>query len=481
MFIVTAVILTAFQLISFSRDRANFPSGMVIADIPIGNLGRAEAANRILVTYSSPIELRYNNAIIQIRPNSIGFELDLEGMLTAADLQRVDRPFWAGFWDYLWNRQRPPSIIPLRSTLDRERTRSYLVNEIASRYDEPPTAPVPVPGTTNFTQGKPGSVLNVDRAIDLIDTALQSPKNRVVNLSFENTLAPRPALQNLQILLQQIFLVNGFDGIADLYLEDLQTGESIHFGYQNGSTLPIDPDIAFSAESSIKIPIMVSVFRRTDEPTPPQIINSMSLMIQESGNAPADVLMDQTLSKGIGPLEVTQDMQMLGLQNTFLGAYMARPDFLSRNETPSNLRTDLNTNPDPFSQTTPLDMGMILEDIYMCSQNGGGAFAAAFPEKITQGECQQMVSLLAGNKTVAILLQAGLPEGTQIAHKHAYATESDGLIHTMGDSGIIYTPGGNYILSIFLHDPVQMVFDPANRMMAELSEAVYNYFNIQQQ
>jgi len=85
------------------------------------------------------------------------------------------------------------------------------------------------------------------------------------------------------------------------------------------------------------------------------------------------------------------------------------------------------------------------------------------------------------NKTVAILLQAGLPEATQIAHKHAYATESDGLIHTMGDSGIIYTPGGNYILSIFLHDPIQMVFDPANRMIAELSEAVYNYFNIPQQ
>ena len=76
----------------------------------------------------------------------------------------------------------------------------------------------------------------------------------------------------------------------------------------------------------------------------------------------------------------------------------------------------------------------------MCSNDGGGALAAAFPGKISQVECQQMVDTLANNKTVAILLQAGLPEGTKIAHKHAYATESDGLIHTMGDSGIIYTP-----------------------------------------
>ncbi len=102
---------------------------------------------------------------------------------------------------------------------------------------------------------------------------------------------------------------------------------------------------------------------------------------------------------------------------------------------------------------------------------------AAFPEKVTQAECKQMIALLAGNKTVAILLEAGLPEGTQIAHKHAYATEGDGLIHTMGDSGIIYTPGGDYIISIFMHHPVQLVWDPINRMVAQVSEAVYNYFN----
>jgi beta-lactamase class A len=187
--------------------------------------------------------------------------------------------------------------------------------------------------------------------------------------------------------------------------------------------------------------------------------------------------MDKVLTKGVGPLEVTQDMQMIGLQNTFLGAYMARPDFLDRIETPANQRTDIVTDPDPFSQTTPLDMGSVLEDIYMCANNGGGALVAAFPDKITQAECQRMIALLAGNKTVAILLEAGLPEGTQIAHKHAYATEADGLIHTMGDSGIIYTSGGNYIISIFMYHPVQVVWDPVNQMVAQISEAVYNYFN----
>ena len=88
-----------------------------------------------------------------------------------------------------------------------------------------------------------------------------------------------------------------------------------------------------------------------------------------------------------------------------------------------------------------------------------------------------MIGFLAGNKTVAILLQAGLPEGVRIAHKHAYATESDGFIHTMGDSAIIYTPGGNYIVSVYLHDPVQVVWDPVNKMVSEMSQAIYNYYN----
>lgn len=477
-FVFSAVILTTTQLISYSRIRSNFPQGLTIAGIPVGGLNRQVAAQRLLVAFSTPIELRYNNAVIQIKPNVAGFELDLEGMLTAADLQRTSQPFWVGFWDYIWNRVLPTTDVPLKAKVVEDRLRAYLTSEISSRYDQPPTQPVPIAGSTGFLPGKPGSVLNVDRAVQLIGDALRSPTNRVVSLSYENTSAPRPSFKNLEILLQQIIKLNNFAGVIDIYLEDLQSNDAIHFGYQNGSTIPVEPDIAFSAESTIKIPIMISVFRRVDEPTPKNIMDQIGLMIEQSGNDPADTLMEAVMSKGVAPLEVTQDMQMLGLQNTFLGAYMAKPIFLQKFVTPANQRTDINTDPDPWSQTTPSDIGQLLEDIYMCSNNGGGALAAAFPGKISQTECQEMVDFLANNKTVAILLQAGLPEGIKIAHKHAYATESDGLIHTMGDSAIIYTPGGNYIVSVFLHDPVQLVWDPANKMVAELSQAIYNYFNV---
>jgi beta-lactamase class A len=102
---------------------------------------------------------------------------------------------------------------------------------------------------------------------------------------------------------------------------------------------------------------------------------------------------------------------------------------------------------------------------------------AAYPGEISQAECQQMVSLLAGNH-IGMLLQAGLPDGTRFAHKHGWVTQIDGLIHDMSDAGIVYSSGGNYVVTLYLHHPVQLLFERVNGLAAQLSTAVYNYFNL---
>ena len=145
-------------------------------------------------------------------------------------------------------------------------------------------------------------------------------------------------------------------------------------------------------------------------------------------------------------------------------------------ETPANQRQDVFTDPDPYSQTTPSDIGMLLEDIYQCSQTGGGALPAVFPGEIDQADCLQMNTLLINNR-LPMLLTAGLPEGTPIAHKHGWVTVN-GVINTIGDAGIIYSPGGNYVMVVFLYHPVQLVWDSASLLVTELSNAVYNYYNL---
>ncbi len=471
------MILAIVQLVTYSRIRASFPLGTVIAGVPVGGLDQQQAAERLVQAYSYPVEVHYGNAVVQIRPAVVDFDLQLETMLAVADQQRVNQPFWSAFWDYLWNRLPAPSEVPLRATFSEERLRIYLKDEIASRYDQPATSAQPVPGSTNFASGTPGLTLDVDRAVTLISDALRSPVARVVNLSVVKVSPPRPSFQNLQILLQQVIESSGFDGLTELYLMDLQTGQELNFANENGNALT--PGIAFTAASTMKIPIMVSTFRRTDEPLAANLSDLMTLMIERSENDPADRLMEQVMDRNLGPLQLTKDMEDLGLPNTFLAGYFyAGAPLLRRISTPANQRTDVNTAPDPYNQTTPAEMGMLLSDIYQCSQSGGGTFAAVFPGEISQNECRQMINFLVLDK-IGVLLQAGLPEGTQFAHKHGWVTDPvDGVIHTISDAGIVYSSGGNYILTVYLYHPTQVIWDQANVMVAKLSLAVYNYYNL---
>ncbi|HSM26135.1 MAG TPA: serine hydrolase [Anaerolineaceae bacterium] len=474
--IVITVVLLVFQLVSYSRIRASLPIGSVIGGVPVGGLDRQTAADRLVKAFSVPIEIRYNEAIIQIRPSSIGFELDLESMLTAADQQRIKQPFWSGFWDFLWGRFPRPDPIPLRTRLSDERVKSYLREEVAIRYDKPASDAIPIPGSTQFQPGDAGTKLDVERASVLINDALSSPTNRVVNLTYSLIEPSRPSFPNLEVLLKQVLDGTGFDGLTEVYLLDLQNYQELNFAYQNGQT--IRPNIAFTAASTMKIPIMVSVFKRSPDPVPQNILDQIELMIERSENDPADRLMENALEGNLGPLLVTDDLIELGFENTFLAGYFyPGAPLLKRIESPANRRSDINTNPDIYNQTTSTEIGMLLGDIYQCSTQDGGALKAVFEGQITQDECRSMINYLAGNR-IGVLIQAGVPETTQVAHKHGWITESDGLIHAISDAGIVYTPGGNYVLVIFMYHPVQLVFDTANYVMAQLSSAVYNYYNI---
>lgn len=474
---ILAALLIVVQLVTYSRIRASFPLGTVIAGVPVGGLDQQQAAERLVQSYSFPVEVHYGSSVVQIRPSVVDFDLQLETMLAVADQQRVNQPFWSAFWDYLWNRLPTPTEVPLRATFSEERLRIYLKDEIAARYDQPASAAQPVPGSTNFSAGSAGLTLDVDRAVTLIGDALRSPVARVVNLSVVSVSPPRPSFQNLQILLQQVIDASGFDGLTEVYLMDLQNGQELSFAYENGASLT--PGIAFTAASTMKIPIMVSTYRRESEPLPADLGELMTLMIERSENDPADRLMEQVMDRNLGPLQVSDDLKELGLSSTFLAGYFYPGAPLLRSfSTPANQRTDVYTAPDVYNQTTAIEMGMLLEDIYQCAQSGGGTFAAVFPGEISQGECRQMINYLVLDK-IGVLLQAGLPEGTQFAHKHGWVTDpTDGVIHTISDAGIIYTPGGNYIMTVYLYHPTQVIWDQANLMVAKLSIAAYNYYNL---
>ncbi|HUS83880.1 MAG TPA: hypothetical protein VMX56_01950, partial [Anaerolineales bacterium] len=389
-----SVALLFFQLVAYSRQRSHLPLELTIAGIQVGGLVPTEALERLLQVYSSPIELYYDENLILLNPANVGFRPDTDVMLAAAELERTGTPFWAGFWDFLWKRSGEPQSVPLKAEYSVTQLEEYL-KDIAARYDEPPIPAEPRPGTPFFTSGTPGRVLDLGLAEELIGAVLQSPTGRNVNLPVIGNVVPRPTLETLEILLRQNIEVDDFDGLVVIYVTDLRTGDNFHFATLNGVDLDVEPDIAFSAASIIKINIMMALFRYEDEPLDPETDRWLYEMITESGNDPSDWIMQRIETYDIpGPLLVTETIQELGLENTFIaGYYFLGAPQLKYYRTPANQRVDIDTHPDSYTQTTAADMSLLLGDIYACAE-GGGTLLAVFPEEITPQECGRMLDLL---------------------------------------------------------------------------------------
>ena len=468
-----AFVLFFFQLIAYSRERARLPEGLTIAGVPVGGMGKPAAQERLLQTYSTPVELLYEGQQIVLSPSQIGFQLDANAMLAAGELARTNTDFWSGFWDYLWDRPGEPQRVPLRAEYSQAQLESAL-RDIAARYDEPAIASQPVPGSPDFQAGRPGRVLDVPRAVELVGEVLTAPSDRRVNLPVLESQATRPSLPTLETLLKQNLDVEGFDGLAVIYVMDLRTGEELHFGYYLNADISVSPDIAFDAGSTIKVGIATAFYRYFDEPLDDEASRSLTEMITLSGNDPANVLMER-IDRETGPLLVTETLRKVGLDSSYIVAWFRPPPVPISGasiSTPANQRTDINTRPNQLNQTTASELGMLLGDLYACARNGG-TLLAVFPEQLKPEECARILELLAQNR-IAWLLEASVPDGTRVAHNHGW-TQSP--LDFISDAGVVYSPGGDYVVSIFLWDDREMVWEPTSSLFAQLGRAVYNYFN----
>jgi hypothetical protein len=107
---------------------------------------------------------------------------------------------------------------------------------------------------------------------------------------------------------------------------------------------------------------------------------------------------------------------------------------------------------------------------------------AVFPNGYTQKECKQMIELLSGN-IIGRLIELGVPAGTRVAHKNGWARATvEGVNgYTTGDAAIVYTPGGTYILTIYVWEQMKLGQEVGSiypwEAIEGVSRIVYNYFN----
>jgi beta-lactamase class A len=282
-------------------------------------------------------------------------------------------------------------------------------------------------------------------------------------------------MDSLQKALIQVLRLEGFHGLAEISVINTDNGEKLDLTVQDQQTLA-EP-VAFTAASTIKIPVMVSVFRRIPEPAPEGDLQLVRNMIEASDNPSTDLVVQTVIDEFQGPLEVTSDLQALGYQNTFWAGYFYDgAPLLRKFETPANRSPAYDVHPDIYNQTTSADMADLLREIERCARDGSGKLIQAFEGEITQSECQQMIEILKGN-WLPVLIKAGLPEGTPAGHKHGWISGPDEIVHTFSDVALVEAPKATYALAIYLYSDEQLLFDPANLLFSRLSRVVYNFFN----
>jgi len=264
-------------------------------------------------------------------------------------------------------------------------------------------------------------------------------------------LAPEGPLADLQVRLVSAGLhAPGRVGIA---IEDLATGMTS--GFNSTESLP--------AASTIKIPVMIEVFKQmeaglldldttvhlenrdrdwgwgdmADAPggTEKSIKQLLMLMITESDNTATNMLI-----RKVGRAHINATMRALGLRSTKLGDYI-------RSET-DTIRYAL--------RTSPHDMLELLD-------------AIARDKMIDTWSSREMLAILEG-QTHNGLLPVPLPKDVVIAHK-------TGSLHdTLNDVGIVYQADEPYVIAVmttelpdldlgraFIHRVSRLAYDEIGR------------------
>jgi len=461
--IITAVaaLFLAWQYFSFRLSNRTLPAGMTMAGLSVEGMTRAQALNTLEVAFATPVEVIYQEQHLSLPPDSVELRYNAEETAANLDALLSTRTGFDGFTAYVLRRPLEPVDVPVVVSYSEQRLAGFLAR-VAGQYDRPPQEPVPLPDGLTFRAGQPGYTLEITASRARLAAALVSATRRPVELAVQIEEVTSLGLDALGQLLQT--LIAGHEGlIPGLFVKDLQTGDE----------LEINADVAFAGLSVLKIAILEETYRALALPLAPQVTDWLSnTMGTSDSNVEANLLLRDVIGNGDGyqgAENLTASMHYLGLLNTFMATPYDEQVIPPTIVTPANSRTDITTEPDATMQTTPLDVGLLLEMVYQCSHSGG-TLMAAYPDDLTTDECNQMIEWMSTNR-IDSLTEAGVPVGTRVAHKQGFTG------NTHADAALVFSPGGDFVLVTYLYRPQWLAWEESAPLIAEIATATYNYFN----
>jgi len=457
-----------YKLYQYAGTRTYFPTGLTIGGVDVGQMTEEQARTQLTTRYiDAPVTLYHGEDAFELMPAQAEFTLDFGTMMSQAGIERTRQDFWSGFWGYLWGRPVQVNAVPLTASLNREALRNVL-EEIRSVVDVPAQPPQPDPRSMTFAYGTPGTETDIEASFADIEAALYRPNLREARLIVEPKEPERPNMNLLARLLVNRLQVFEQDtgGMASVFVMDLNSGAEININ----SAEPV------SAIDLMKVPIVLETYRTLNQlPTLSQRQLISDTLVVNPANTSANELLALIGADGDpykGAEQVTATMRRLGLANTFIMApYDAgMPAGKTTPKTPANSADILRAEPSSTMQTTAEDIGTLLSMIYYCARGEGGALPAAFPGTNWQSECLDMLDYMQRNK-IGSLLEEGVPPEVPVAHRHGWT----GNTHV--DAGLVFSPGGDYVLVEILYKPQWLEWELSAPLMADVSRATYNYFN----
>ena len=469
--LILAVLALGPRAWNYAQSQGTLPGWVTLAGHPPGGTTLDDIAQAITIPYREPVSVYYGEERVLLRPEEVGFSIDTEGMLVEAEAQREGLGFWRGFVDEVLHQTPEPVDIPLQLSIDDTLVGEWL-GDLALRYDRPPTSAVlppiregvPFTETVIFRPGEPGLKLDVEASGPRIREALAapSPEGRQAWLVLVEAAPPPPDISLLEGVLRE--RMERTPLLSSVFVKHLESGQELN----------IRADVAYSGMSVLKIPVFIGTYRHLGGPpdanTTAVLTGTMTL--PGLSNAYANQLLalvgDGNAQKGAE--EVTRFLQRMGLANSFMAAPYDSNTPVPRISTAANSRSDFSADPDPYMQTTPKEIGLLLEMLATCAE-GGGAMLAAYPQDLTAAECAEVIKLLELNP-ITTFIKAGLPEGTRLAHKHGFSNENQ------SDAGIIWGPGGTFVVSISVYQPTWVEYRHSHPLMADITKATWDYFSL---
>jgi beta-lactamase class A len=433
-----------------------FAAGVAVGELPAEEA--REALERSLAPLLRPIEVSGAGESLLLRPEDIGLELGLDVMVDAALAAE------------------PGARVPLEVRFDEGQIRRRL-SSMAARADEPATLRVITdtePISRSFALAG-GSRIDLEAAVEQIGERLRS-----VNGSRRVTLVPAPASAEArptpqQLQEQLVAMAKEWKGVAGIYVYDLASGQEV---------ASLNEGTVFAAASTIKTAIMLNAYVALPKFTARQE-RALTKMIVESDNLEANLLLAASVGGGgteealKGAERMSEMLADLGLKHTYQWVPYEALDYLRLNKLKYRCGPKDPVGPKPYTETgcalrtTAAEMARLYIWIEQCSR-GEGPLLEAFAETLSTARCEAMIGRLEKNGDAKRLV-AGLPRGTTAAHKSGW------IENMQADAGIVRSPGGDYVVAIYLYRPLGGGAPIPDRVMmasiAGFSRLIYTYYN----